>query len=108
MSEQITDASIIGYNLRRLLNEKDCSQLDFAKAIGEKPTTVNMWVTGKVVPRFSKFGKMADFFGVRISDITERKDTSRDERLLAYFQKLSKLPDDRQKAVMDMIDLLGK
>lgn len=65
------DAAVISGNLKRLLAEKNITQADLAKAIGENRTTVNMWVAGKAIPRFPKFAKLAEFFGCRVSDITE-------------------------------------
>lgn len=66
------DAAVISFNLKRLLADKGVTQVDLAKAIGENPTTVNMWIKGRTIPRFPKFAKIADYFGVKVSDITEK------------------------------------
>lgn len=104
------DAKIIGYNIKRLLDQKGCTQLEFAKAIGEKQTTVSMWMTGKAVPRFSKFSKMADFFGCKVTDITELKNTDAEmeSRINNYAKLLMELEPDKREAVMKMIDALKK
>lgn len=107
MKENPTDADIIAYNLGRLLAMRGLSQLEFAKAIGENRTTVNNWCKGKAVPRFPKFAKMAAVLGCTVSDITELKNYSQSERLMAYYQKLCNLSQDNQKTVTDLIDFLS-
>lgn len=113
MGSNSSDAEIVGYNIRRLLAEKGCSQLEFAKAIGENQTTVSMWMTGKTVPRFSKFGKIADYFGCNLTDITDLKKEEVDEqamteRLMAYARAIYQLSPEKQKIVTDMIDALSE
>ena len=112
MGNNSTDAEIVGYNIRRLLAAKGATQLEFAKAIGENQTTVSMWMTGKTVPRFSKFGKIADYFGCNLTDITDLKperevvDTKQLEHIMMYARALYELPTEKQKIVTDMIDAL--
>ena len=111
MGSNSSDAEIVGYNIRRLLAEKGCSQLEFAKAIGENQTTVSMWMTGKTVPRFSKFCKIADYFGCSLTDITDLKKEEPDERmaerLMAYARAIYQLTPEKQKVVTDLIDALS-
>lgn len=86
------DAAVISGNLKRLLAEKNITQADLAKAIGENRTTVNMWVAGKAIPRFPKFAKLAEFFGCRVSDITEPYMIELD------FEKIS---EDERKIIIE-------
>ena len=44
------------------------------QAVGEKPSTLNMWATGKSLPSVSKIQKLADYFGIGKSDLIDRKD----------------------------------
>lgn len=74
MRSREEDAAIISKNLKRLLSEKGETQAELAKAIHENATTVNMWFLGKSIPRFSKFMKIAEYFGCKVSDITESKE----------------------------------
>lgn len=73
MRSREEDAAIISKNLKRLLSEKGVTQAELAKAIHENATTVNMWFLGKSIPRFSKFVKIAEYFGCKVSDLTETK-----------------------------------
>lgn len=75
MSTREEDAAIISRNLKRLCAERGLTQVDLAKAIHENKSTVNLWFMGKAIPRFPKFSKIADYLGVRISDITEANAT---------------------------------
>lgn len=61
----------IGDNIRRLRLEKDILQQDIAKAIGVSDKAISAWENGTRIPRMGAIQKMADFFGVKKSDIIE-------------------------------------
>lgn len=67
---------IFANNLRYYININNKQQKDVAKAIGENPSTLNMWATGKTMPSVSKIQKLADYFGVGKSDLIDQKDNS--------------------------------
>jgi len=64
---------IIGYNLSRLLKQNGATQRELASAIGVSESAVGKWVLAKNAPTMGSVQKMANYFGVRMSDILERK-----------------------------------
>lgn len=62
---------IVADNIQRLLNKKSVTQTKMADDLGFKETTVSGWMTAQSYPRIDKIQKMADYFGVTRSEITE-------------------------------------
>ena len=62
-------------NLSRILKERKMTQRDFAKAVGVSAATANEWLKGKKMPRMNNVQKLADYFGVKLSDLIEEKVT---------------------------------
>lgn len=55
---------IFANNLNHYININGKQQNEVAKAIGEKPSTFNMWCKGNSMPSVGKIQKIADYFGV--------------------------------------------
>ena len=53
------------------LNKKQ--QIDVCRDLNINAPTLNMWCKGKSMPGTSKLRKLADYFGIGISDLTEDK-----------------------------------
>lgn len=64
---------ILAENLKNHLRSKGVTQTMMANALDIPETTVSNWVKGKTYPRPDKIQLMADYFGVRRSDLTEEK-----------------------------------
>lgn len=62
---------IVADNIQRLLNKKSVTQTKMADDLGFRETTVSGWMTAQSYPRIDKIQKMADYFGVTRSEITE-------------------------------------
>ena len=75
---------IFSENLRRLLNEKNATQLDLANYINVSNTTINNYVKGYNMPRMDKVDDIAKFFNVRREDLIteENQPTSPKERVI--------------------------
>ena len=58
-------------NLLRLISSSGKSQIEISKRLGIPPQTINGWCTGVAVPRMNKVEKLAEFFGVTVSDLLE-------------------------------------
>ncbi len=65
--------NIFSYNLRRLLMERNKTQLELSKYIGVSNTTVNNYVKGYNMPRMDKIDKICSFFNIKRSDLLENK-----------------------------------
>lgn len=62
---------IVADNIKRLLHKKGVTQTKMADDLEFKETTVSGWMAAKTYPRIDKIQKMADYFGVSRSEITE-------------------------------------
>ena len=67
---------IFAENLQKLMKKKDVEQKELAEYIGVSETAVSSWVRGEKYPRIDKIQKIADFFNVPKSAITEEKPTN--------------------------------
>ncbi|GIN38493.1 LexA family protein [Heyndrickxia oleronia] len=60
-------------NLKAQLKKVGKSQTDLAKELNLPEMTVSNWVKAKTYPRIDKIQLMADYFGIKRSDLTEDK-----------------------------------
>ena len=109
-------------NLNFYMNEMGKSRKDVADAIGVSYFTFTDWAKGKTYPRMDKVEKLANYFGIKISDLIEKKSIEKnpvemaekhiemikDEdfvRLYAYFKALNakkrKIVDDLVRNLAD-------
>lgn len=75
----------IATNIKELRLKHNLSQKEFAKIAGVSDKAVSTWENGIKEPRMGTIQKIADYFGLKKSDIIEDKDTlpeltSKDER----------------------------
>lgn len=72
MNDEVNRVRIIlSENIKSLLQRKGKSQTDMAQELDIPETTVSSWLTGKKYPRLDKMQKMADYFNVPRSMLTE-------------------------------------
>lgn len=83
MSDSISQEqkNIFAQNLNRLLNEKGKTQSDLVTYFGITASTVSDWCNAKKFPRVDKIQKLADYFGIKKSDLIEKKRLRRSFRL---------------------------
>lgn len=80
---------VFAKNLNYYINLNGKLQNEVAKDIGEKPTTFNMWCTGKSIPSVGKIQKLADYFKIGKSDLTDDKSNmSEDEEYTSTIFKI--------------------
>lgn len=100
------EARIFSKNLNALIAESGKTQKEVAQAIGFNPTTFNTWCVGKIFPKSGKIQRIADYFGVPKSVLTEEpidpKDvvmpvpTPEEYKILMAYRRAS---TDRKEAV---------
>lgn len=64
---------IFAKNLDHYLTKKGINQTDMAKDLGFPEMTVSNWINANTYPRPDKIQIMADYFGIKRSDLTEEK-----------------------------------
>lgn len=99
------------------LNQKQ--QKEVADDLGINPTTLNMWCTGNSMPNLGKIQKLADYFHIGKSDLTDDKKESdadvelakiamnvviRDERFAKIVVAYNKLPADKKNLICDFFE----
>ena len=100
---------IFSSNLIRYLAESGKTQKEVAAAVGVSTGTFCDWVKGRVYPRMDKIQKLAEYFGIRKSDLVEERDIEaesasvEDERVLDLFHKV---PKEKREFVLSLIQSL--
>mgnify|MGYP004589431503 FL=1 len=64
---------IFAKNLNKYMALNQKQQIDVAKDLGINPTTLNMWCKGNSMPNVGKIQKLADYFKIGKSDLTDEK-----------------------------------
>lgn len=106
--------NIFASNLNNIMRNKQISRKDLSDALGISYFTITAWVNGTKYPRMDKVEMLANYFGVRKSDLIEETNdvhplelqlfaestpqspalTEDEELLLKLFRQL---PEDSQK-----------
>ena len=62
-------------NLKIYMEQFGKNQKEMAAIVGVSPPTFHDWLKGKKMPRMNNVQKLADYFGVKLSDLIEAKVT---------------------------------
>lgn len=113
---------IFAKNLNKYISLNNKQQVDVAKDLNINTTTLNMWCNGKSMPGTGKIRKLADYFRIGMSDLTDEKeivDTSdvgmnftdvimkialSDIRFSKIIISYSKLPTDKKNLICDFFE----
>lgn len=100
----------IGKNIKRLREQHGLTQAELGKIAGVTDKAVSTWENGSADPRMGAVQKMADYFGVKKSDILDDNDSSSvfdlssdEQKLLLMFRSLNAL--GKTRALQDLEDL---
>lgn len=64
---------VFAKNLNKYMALNQKQQIDVAQDLDINPTTLNMWCKGKSLPNVGKIQKLADYFKIGKSDLTDEK-----------------------------------
>ena len=96
-SERNSNQTVFTKNLQRYLSINNVQQKDVARAVGVCTSTFCDWVNGRMQPRLDKMQKLAQYFGVEITDLIESpKDeevTPRQKEIAALVEELQNKPE---------------
>ena len=70
---------IFSKNLSYYMNKYDITQAVLAKKIGVSPATISNWCNGIKLPRMDKVDALANYFGIRRSDLMVEKNDQPEE-----------------------------
>lgn len=117
----MNNKEIFASNLNYYMNEKGKSRKEVAEAIGVSYFTFTDWVKGKKFPRMDKVEKMAQYFGIKISDLIEKKTIEKnpvemaerhfeiimDEDFVGMFEEFKTLDAKKKQIVKDLVHSLA-
>ena len=72
--EDSEQKKIFSENLRKYIERSGKTQKDIAIDLDVNPPTFSMWVKGKAIPAVSMIRKIADYFGIGITDLVDNKE----------------------------------
>lgn len=110
---------IFAKNLNKYISLNQKQQKEVADDLGINPTTLNMWCNGNSMPRVSMIQKLADYFRIGKSDLTdEKEDFDADMEFMDRVMKIAlndkrfaeivigygKLPTDKKDLICDFFE----
>lgn len=110
---------IFSKNLNKYIALNQKQQKEVASDLGINATTFNMWCTGKSMPGTGKIRKLADYFRIGMTDLTdEKEETDIDMELTDTVMKIalndyrfakiiiaySNLPTDKRDLLCDFFE----
>lgn len=92
---------IMAINLQRFMDEFNIDRNKVAEIAGVSYFTVTAWLKGRTYPRIDKIEILANYFGVKKSELVERK-ISEDLKVVDEITHVSKkLKSERRDNVLD-------
>ena len=102
---------VFSRNLNRYLRLSGKTQKEVAVAVDISAGTFCDWTKGRAYPRMDKVQKLAEYFGIRISDLVENKNieintvSEEDQKVLDL---LHQVPKDKRAAAIEMCEAVLK
>ena len=90
---------VFSKNLRRYMESSGKTQKEIAEIAGVTAPTFNEWIRGKKFPRIDKVQKLADYFGIKKSDLIEEKPPEEQQKKPDADEGLS----DNMRELMDFV-----
>ncbi len=97
---------IFSRNLIRYLENSGKTQKEVAKAVGVSTGTFCDWTKGRSYPRMNKVQLLAEFFGIKKSDLVEDVNiikesvSNKEQEVLDLFHKV---PEEKREFVLSLI-----
>lgn len=110
---------IFARNLNKYISLNQKQQIDVAKDLNINPTTLNMWCNGNSMPGTGKIRKLADYFRIGMTDLTDEKEVVdidmeftdtimkialNDSRFTKIIISYSKMPTDKKDLICDFFE----
>ena len=112
-------------NLAFYLEKSNRTQREMAEVVGVAASTFNDWMKAKKYPRIDKIEMMANYFGIKKSDLIEEKANTEeqknndrlaevivrmrtDESFFQLVSELNKLDEERLAGVAQMLQAFTK
>jgi len=107
MADKDALKKIFSSNLKRYMKLHGKSRTDLCNDLGYSYFTVTDWVNGKKYPRMDKIEKLAEYFGILISDLIEEKEQKKStendglsENTKALIDFAKSVPEDKAEMIL--------
>ena len=114
--------NIFAENLKKYMKIHKKTRRDVCKDLGFSYFTFTDWVNGRYYPRMDKVEMLADYFGIKKSDLIEEKELSanaiaeaelhfemtEDEDYVGMYPDFKKLDASKRKIVMSLVHDLAE
>jgi transcriptional regulator with XRE-family HTH domain len=104
---RMTEAMTFAKNLLYYMAINDKVQNDLIVDLGINKSTISTWCNGKKYPRHSAIRKLADYFNVEMSDLTDEKSEYTKSTRQEAEQMFNALPEDKRKQALDYLRFLA-
>jgi transcriptional regulator with XRE-family HTH domain len=97
---------IFSRNLNRYLRLSGKTQKEVAAAVDISTGTFCDWTKGRAYPRMDKVQKLAEYFGIRMSDLVENVNIGKEtisNQEQEIFDLFHKVPEEKRELVLSMI-----
>ena len=105
-------------NLKKYMEQSGKNQKEMAAIVGVSAPTFHDWLKGNKMPRMANVQKLADYFGVNLSDLIEDNSFAveqaifeakilKDKELMDMVKLYLKLDKKNKRAVRQMVEALS-
>lgn len=99
-----TNNIIFSKNLTYYMQQKGVDRTQLCEDLGFKYSTVSEWISAKKYPRMDKIELLADYFGIKKSDLIENEHSSEQDELTALMSRF----DNIKPIQLKRFPMLGK
>ena len=94
---------IFARNLSKYISESGKSKREIAKDLGVSPSGLCDWTAGRAYPRIDKIQLLAEYFGIKKSDLVENEESvpELDQRVLDIFHKV---PEGKEEYALSLFE----
>jgi transcriptional regulator with XRE-family HTH domain len=117
----MSNKEIFSYNLKYYMDMEGKSRKEVADAIDVSYFTFTDWVKGKTYPRMNMVEKLAKYFGIRISDLVEKRgietrpvetalkhvDMLKDDFMIEIYERTKDMDGETKKRVLSYAKFLA-
>ncbi len=105
----IYEKQVFAENLRGVLEATGCSQQQLAEVLGVSEASVSLWLSATHYPKPGKIQTMADYFGIRKSQLIDPQEKTKENIMVSRIsKKLERLSDAQIAVVEAVVDQLLK
>ena len=96
---------IFARNLEKYIAQSGKSKREIAKDLGVSPSGLCDWTAGRAYPRIDKIQSLAEYFGIKKSDLVEEEVCvpEMDQRVLDIFHKV---PEGKEEFALSLFEAM--